>query len=138
MLLIYNPAEGGPPPEQMAEEHQKWVRYEQDLKDAGLLVANHGLRGVDAATTVRVRDDETQINRWPVRRDQGVPRRLLPHRSGGSRHRPRVRRAYAEQHVRIRRGSPDLGMSCTPADRRSPRDRAQRQTPSSAPSSNVG
>ena len=65
MLLIYNPAEGGPPPEEMAEQHQRWVRYTQDLKDAGLLVANHGLQGADVATTVRVRDGETQITDGP-------------------------------------------------------------------------
>ena len=45
MLLIYNPAEGGPPPEEMAEQHQRWVRYTQDLEDAGLFVASHGLQG---------------------------------------------------------------------------------------------
>jgi hypothetical protein len=76
MLLIYNPVEGGPTtgsrgwrgtasPEEMAEQHQRWVRYTQDLKDAGLFVASNGLQGADVATTVRVRDGETQITDGP-------------------------------------------------------------------------
>ena len=57
VLLMYQPADGGPAPEAMADEHKKWMAFSQDLKDAGLYRAdNHGLRGVEAATTVRVRD----------------------------------------------------------------------------------
>ena len=64
MLLMYHPAEG-PPQENMAEQHQQWQQFHQDLKDAGVLVANNGLQGADAATTVRVRDGETQITDGP-------------------------------------------------------------------------
>ena len=60
MLLIYAPVDG-PPPEQAAPETSAWMQYTQDLQDAGVLVHGAGLQGVDTATTVRVRDDETQI-----------------------------------------------------------------------------
>jgi len=63
-LLMYHP-DGGPPADQMADLHQRWQRFAQDLKDAGALVFNQGLRGTDAATTVRVRDDETQLTDGP-------------------------------------------------------------------------
>jgi hypothetical protein len=60
MLLIYVPVDG-PPPEQTAPESAAWMDYTQSLQDAGVLVHGAALQGVDAATTVRVRDDETQI-----------------------------------------------------------------------------
>jgi hypothetical protein len=60
MLLIYAPVDG-PPPEQKAAETPAWMEYTQHLQDAGVLVHGAGLQGVDTATTVRVRDDETQI-----------------------------------------------------------------------------
>src|SRR4051794_9708406 len=60
MLLIYVPVDG-PPPEQLAAEGPAWTAYTQSLQDAGVLVHGAALQGVDSATTVRVRDDETQI-----------------------------------------------------------------------------
>jgi hypothetical protein len=63
-LLMYHPNEG-PPAEQMGELHQRWQHFAQDLKDAGSLVFNQGLRGTDAATTVRVRDGETLLTDGP-------------------------------------------------------------------------
>ncbi len=65
MLLMYHPVDGGPAPEEIAEQHERWMAYMNALKDAGLFVANHGLQGVEAATTVRVRADETQITDGP-------------------------------------------------------------------------
>jgi hypothetical protein len=64
-LLIYNPVEGGPTPEELAEHHPRWIKYEQELKDAGMLLDTQGRRGPEAATTVRVRDGETQITDGP-------------------------------------------------------------------------
>jgi hypothetical protein len=60
MLLIYVPVDG-PPPEQAAPESAVWMEYTQGLQDAGVLIHGAALQGVDSATTVRVRDDETQI-----------------------------------------------------------------------------
>lgn len=65
VLLMYQPVEGGPPPDQMSEEHAKWTRFDQDIKDAGLFVDNRGLGPLDVATTVRVRDGETQVTDGP-------------------------------------------------------------------------
>jgi hypothetical protein len=65
MLLIYSPAEGGPAPDERAAEMPRWYEYTQGLRDAGLLVAGDALHGIDAATTVRVRDGETQITDGP-------------------------------------------------------------------------
>ena len=65
MLLSYQPVEGGHSPEEMSEQHARWVRYTQDIKDAGLFVANNRLDRPDVATTVRVRDGEAQITDGP-------------------------------------------------------------------------
>jgi hypothetical protein len=65
MLLIYGPAEGGPSPEELAAQMPRWYEYTENLKAAGLYVAGDPLHGVDAATTVRARDGETQITDGP-------------------------------------------------------------------------
>ena len=65
MLLLYSPVEGRPTPEQMAAEMPRWGEYTQSLKDAGLFVGGDALQGADVATTVRVRDGETQITDGP-------------------------------------------------------------------------
>ena len=65
MLLSYLPVDGGPAPEEMREQHARWMRYDQELKDAGVFVANDGLARPEAATTVRVRDGETQLTDGP-------------------------------------------------------------------------
>jgi hypothetical protein len=65
MLLLYGPAQGRPSPEEMAAEMPRWGQYTQELKDAGLFVAGDPLQGIDVATTVRVRDGETQITDGP-------------------------------------------------------------------------
>jgi len=64
-LLMYHSAENYPPADQMAELHQRWQQFAQDLTEAGALVSNQGLRGVEASTTVRVRDGETQLTDGP-------------------------------------------------------------------------
>jgi hypothetical protein len=66
MMLIYNPTQAPDlSPEQMGEMHAAWNDYTQGLRDAGLFVAGDALQGVDVATTVRVRDEETQITDGP-------------------------------------------------------------------------
>ena len=60
MLLIYQPVDG-PPPDQEAADTPAWMEYTQGLQDAGVMVNGAALQGLDSATTVRVRDDETQI-----------------------------------------------------------------------------
>jgi hypothetical protein len=65
VLLNYQPVEHPRSREEMATEYQLWQSWVQELKDAGLLRDNRGLRGVDAATTVRVRDGQRQITDGP-------------------------------------------------------------------------
>ena len=65
MLLIYAPTEGGPSPEEMAAAMPRWFEYTQSLQEAGVHVAGDPLHGADAATTVRVRDGQTQITDGP-------------------------------------------------------------------------
>jgi hypothetical protein len=65
MLLIYGPAGRQPSPEEMAAEMPKWNAYTEGLRDGGLLVAGEALQGPEVATTVRVRDGDTQITDGP-------------------------------------------------------------------------
>ena len=65
MLLIFNPVEGGPSPAQQAEQHGRWEQFTKDLRDSGLFVSGDPLQGPDVATTVRVRDGETQLTDGP-------------------------------------------------------------------------
>jgi hypothetical protein len=65
MLLIYSPMQNDLTPEELAAQMPRWGEYTQGLKDAGIFVAGDALQGVDVATTVRVRDGETQITDGP-------------------------------------------------------------------------
>ncbi|HEY4827617.1 MAG TPA: YciI family protein [Solirubrobacteraceae bacterium] len=65
MLLIYNPADSPMTPEQMREVGPRFDTYTQELQDAGVLVGGDALEGTDVATTVRVRDGETQFTDGP-------------------------------------------------------------------------
>jgi hypothetical protein len=61
MLLIYGPAEGPPPSEDLAAQTPRWDAFTQSLVEAGVLIGGDQLYPTDSATTVRVRDGETQI-----------------------------------------------------------------------------
>jgi hypothetical protein len=66
MLLMYHPAgEYTPDPDAIAAQRERWMSFHKGLTEAGVLVSNTGLQGVEAATTVRVRDGETQITDGP-------------------------------------------------------------------------
>lgn len=61
MLLLYR---GEPSPQELEERESEgplWVEFNDSLRDAGLLLGGDPLCPVDAATTVRVRNDETEI-----------------------------------------------------------------------------
>ena len=61
MLLLYA-GEAGPQEREAREsEMPAWIQFTESLRDAGLLLATGRLHPVDAATTVRVRDDETEV-----------------------------------------------------------------------------
>ena len=65
MLLIYVPTEGGLSPEEQAAEGPRWYEYTEGLRSAGAFVGGDALHDVQTATTVRVRDGETQITDGP-------------------------------------------------------------------------
>ena len=66
MLLLY--AADADSPEEQAErdaEMPVWWELLDSLRDEGLLVANGRLHWVDSATTLRIREGETEINDGP-------------------------------------------------------------------------
>lgn len=65
MLLLYAPKMG--PAEQAEREAELplWIELNDSLREAGLLVGNGRLHPVAAATTVRVRDGETELTDGP-------------------------------------------------------------------------
>ena len=65
MLLLYDRTDDSRSPEEIAAEHPQWGAYTEGLKSGGLFVAGEALQGVDTATTVRVRDGQTQITDGP-------------------------------------------------------------------------
>lgn len=65
MLLIYGPTGQTPTPEEMAAELPRWNTYTEELQSAGIMRAGDALHGAESATTVRVRDGETQVTDGP-------------------------------------------------------------------------
>ena len=65
LFLIYGSPEGGPRADEMADHMQQWVAYSESLRDAGIVIDDHQLQGVETATTIRVRDGETLITDGP-------------------------------------------------------------------------
>jgi hypothetical protein len=65
MLSIYVPTEDGRSPEEQAAERPRWFEYTEGLHKAGVHVAGDALHDLDTATTIRVRDGETQITDGP-------------------------------------------------------------------------
>jgi hypothetical protein len=60
MLLLYAPES-----EDRWSDMPLWQEVTESLREAGLLVANGPLHPVDSATTVRVRDGETELTDGP-------------------------------------------------------------------------
>jgi hypothetical protein len=64
MLLLYAP-DGEEERADRWAEMPLWSQLTESLRDAGLLVANAPLHPADTATTVRVRDGETELTDGP-------------------------------------------------------------------------
>jgi hypothetical protein len=64
-LFMYQPVRGELSQEDLAAEYPRWQQFDEEIKAAGAFVDNRGLAGTDAATTVRVRDGETQVTDGP-------------------------------------------------------------------------
>jgi hypothetical protein len=65
MLLLYAPEVDEAGEAQRWAELPLWLEVTESLREAGLLVANAPLHPVDTATTVRVRDGDTEITDGP-------------------------------------------------------------------------
>jgi len=67
MLLLYSADNQGPTPgtPEQAAEMQEWFAYSEALVSAGAMIAGEPLQGIDAATTVRVRNGETLTTDGP-------------------------------------------------------------------------
>jgi hypothetical protein len=65
MLLIYSPGDRTVSPDEMAAEMPRWSAYTEGLRGAGVMRAGDALHTTDTATTVRVRDGETQFTDGP-------------------------------------------------------------------------
>ena len=65
MLLIYQPSDYDPTAEERAANFPKWSAYTEELQGAGIMLAGDALHPAESATTVRVRDGETQITDGP-------------------------------------------------------------------------
>jgi hypothetical protein len=72
VLLVYYPTEEDRrrrerdmSSEEWEAERQSWDTFRKEAQEAGIVVSHGGLQGVDAATTVRVRDNETHITDGP-------------------------------------------------------------------------
>ncbi len=72
MLLIYGDPANAPGPEQQEEQYAEWLNYTNSLVATGALVSGAPLEGVEAATTVRVRGGETDVNNGPVLDSQEI------------------------------------------------------------------
>lgn len=65
MLLLYEPNDARPTPDELAAAMPKWNEYTQGLKDDGVFVAGEALERPEIATTVRARDGEVQTTDGP-------------------------------------------------------------------------
>jgi hypothetical protein len=61
MLLLYAGEAGPEEQKERDAEMPAWIEFTEGLREAGLFVGSGRLHPVDAATTVRVRDGETEI-----------------------------------------------------------------------------
>jgi hypothetical protein len=61
MLLLYRNDPTPQEREERAAEMPLWIQFTESLRDAGLLISGDPLHPVSAATTVRVRNEETEI-----------------------------------------------------------------------------
>jgi hypothetical protein len=61
MLLLYRDEPTPQEREERAAEMPLWIQFTDSLRDAGLLISSDPLQPVSTATTVRVRNEETEI-----------------------------------------------------------------------------
>jgi hypothetical protein len=64
LLLLYGP-DRTPSPEEMAAEMPLWNAYTESLQNAGVMRGGDALHPPESATTVRVRNGDTQVTDGP-------------------------------------------------------------------------
>jgi hypothetical protein len=65
MLLLYAPEMDPADQAEREAELPLWLELNESLREAGLLVANGRLHDAESATTVRIRDGETEVTDGP-------------------------------------------------------------------------
>ena len=65
LVLLYAPEDEEPIMRQRWAQLPAWLELTESLREAGLLVANGALHRTEAATTVRVRNGETEMTDGP-------------------------------------------------------------------------
>jgi hypothetical protein len=65
LVLLYAPEGEEPVDRQRWAQLPLWLELTESLREAGLLVANGALHRTEAATTVRVRNGETEMTDGP-------------------------------------------------------------------------
>ncbi len=72
LLMIYVPTDEHTPderkqmtPEEQQADMQQWIDYTTNLMEAGVHRAGEPLQGLETATTVRIRNDETLMTDGP-------------------------------------------------------------------------
>jgi hypothetical protein len=65
LVLLYAPEGEEPVDRQRLAQLPLWLELTESLREAGLLVANGALHRSEAATTVRVRNGETEMTDGP-------------------------------------------------------------------------
>lgn len=65
LVLLYAPEGEEPVDRQRLAQLPLWLELTESLREAGLLVANGALHRTEAATTVRVRNGETEMTDGP-------------------------------------------------------------------------
>jgi hypothetical protein len=61
MLLLYAADGDAAEAARRWAEMRRWQAVTEELREAGVLLSNNALRPVDVATTVRVRNGETEL-----------------------------------------------------------------------------
>jgi hypothetical protein len=65
MLLLYAPEVGPAEQDEREAELPLWLELNESLRDAGLLVSTGRLHGSPSATTLRIREGETELTDGP-------------------------------------------------------------------------
>ncbi|WP_028059011.1 YciI family protein [Candidatus Solirubrobacter pratensis] len=64
-LLIYTPVGGPPAGVDLAERGRRFLAFTEELKRDGVYLGGDRLHDADSATTVRIREGETQLTDGP-------------------------------------------------------------------------